>query len=399
MAGPTLVSALALDSLTVRVTWSTEIKATDATATNDALNPANYTITATTAPAMPVTVSSVAAVYVGTALVEEQVDLTLDYELTPGATYSLDVANVVGVIGTTYTDPTPGTPVAAFTGYVPIAPPGRRFLLWDMLPEKTRDDDVTEDLHNFILCLQDVVDLLLADSDRFTDIFDYDACPADYLDAILYGLGNPFAFVLTDANKRRLCSVLVAIYKQKGTDQGIINALRFFLGATATITAAAQDTWEIPVDRIGGTDSSGQTCTVPDHTNDRLVLAVDCLFETDDPVEFTTTGTLPAPLVAGTTYYVRDVSGGAFKLATAAGGAVLDITSAGSGVHTAFNRDPGTAMVGPGYDDDWWFGFEVWLDIALTAEQRQQALLIVDYMRPVPAFFKALYEAGVKTWP
>jgi len=400
VAGPTLLSALARSSLVVRVTWSGEVKAVSALDANDSLNPANYTLTASTVPAVPLTVVSVAAVYVGTVLDVDQVDLTLDTEQTPGATYSLDAANVVGVIGTTYTSPTPGTPEAPFTGYVPSSPPGRRFVLWDMLPERTREDDVTEDLHNFIKCLQDVTDLALADCDRFTDIFDYDTCPAEYLDAILYGLGNPFDFVLTDVNKRRLCSVLVAIYKQKGTDQGIINALRFFLGAEATIRCTARDdTWEIPLDRLGGTDATGQTCTVPDPTNDRLVLAADCHFETDDPVEFTTTGTLPAPLVPGTTYYVRDVSGGTFKLSATSGGAVLDITSAGVGVHTVFNRDPGTAMCGQGYGSNWVLGFEVLLDIALTADQRQQALLVIDYLKAANIFFLKLFEAGVQTWP
>lgn len=400
MAGPTLLAALARSSFVVRVTWSGEVKAVLATAANDALNPSNYTITASTAPAVPLTVLSVAAAFAGTVLARDQVDLTLDTEQTPGATYSLAAIGVVGILGTTYTDPTPGVPPATFTGFVPAQPNGRRFSLWDMLPERTREDDVTGDLHNFIRCLQDVVDLLLADIDRFTDIWDYDTCPVEYLDAILYGLGNPFAFVLTDANKRRLAGVLVAIYKQKGTDQGLINALRFFLGATATIRCTARDdTWEIPLDRLGGTDTVGQTCTVPDPTNDRLTLAADCHFDTNDPVQFTTTITLPAPLVAGTTYYARDITGGTFKVSATSGGAVLNITDAGAGVHTVFNRDPGTCMVGPGYSTSWTFGFEILLDIALTAEQRQQALLVIDFLKPVFAFFLALYEAGAKTWP
>lgn len=47
---------------------------------------------------------------------------------------------------------------------------------------------------------------------------------------------------------------------------------------------------------------------------------------------------LPAPLVAGTWYYPRDVVGLTFKLSATLGGAVLDITSDGSGfVECAFN--------------------------------------------------------------
>ena len=42
-------------------------------------------------------------------------------------------------------------------------------------------------------------------------------------------------------------------------------------------------------------------------------------------------GTLPAPLVAGTTYYVRDVAANTFKLAATSGGAAINITDAGTG--------------------------------------------------------------------
>jgi phage tail-like protein len=349
---------------------------------------------------MPLTVASVAPVYAGTFLVDDQVDLTLDYEQSPDAGYQLTATGVVGVIGTFYTDATAGTPVALFTGYRPARPIGRRFDLLTMLPERNVADDATNDLHNFIACLQDLTDLALSRVDVFTDIWDYDLCPVEYLDAILYGLGNPFAFVLTDVNKRRLASVLIAIYKQKGTEVGIINALRFFLGVEATVVSVARDdTWEIPVDRLGGTDATGQAVTVPDHANDKLVLGADCHFETDDPVEFTTTGVLPAPLAAGTYYYVRDVSGTTFKLSATAGGAVLDITSAGVGVHTVFNRDPGTAMVGPDRDSSWIWGFEAYVDLALTADERKQALRIIDYMRAVNTVLVGFYEVGVLTWP
>jgi uncharacterized Zn-binding protein involved in type VI secretion len=43
-------------------------------------------------------------------------------------------------------------------------------------------------------------------------------------------------------------------------------------------------------------------------------------------------GVLPAPLVAGTTYFVRDVSGDTFKLATAPAAVAIDITNVGTGL-------------------------------------------------------------------
>jgi phage tail-like protein len=99
-----------------------------------------------------------------------------------------------------------------------------------MLPEHNRRNDETGDLRRFIACLQEVLDLLLADSDRFPDLFDYERAPETYLDCILADLGNPFSFDLDVLARRRLAAILVEMYSQKGTAKGIKNAVRFFLG-------------------------------------------------------------------------------------------------------------------------------------------------------------------------
>jgi phage tail-like protein len=90
-----------------------------------------------------------------------------------------------------------------------------------MLPRHNRRDDVTGDLRRFIACLQETVDLLLAEGDGFSDIFDLERAPEGFLDLILHELGNPFPFDLGELDKRRLASVLVEMYRQKGTAVGI----------------------------------------------------------------------------------------------------------------------------------------------------------------------------------
>lgn len=57
-------------------------------------------------------------------------------------------------------------------------------------------------------------------------------------------------------------------------------------------------------------------------------------FHDDSPVQVKTTGTLPAPLAADTTYYVRDRGVSTFKLAATLGGAAIDITTDGTGQHS-----------------------------------------------------------------
>lgn len=54
----------------------------------------------------------------------------------------------------------------------------------------------------------------------------------------------------------------------------------------------------------------------------------------DQQIKLTTTGTLPAPLVVGTTYFVVGVTANDFQLALTSGGAAINLTDGGTGVHT-----------------------------------------------------------------
>jgi len=70
-------------------------------------------------------------------------------------------------------------------------------------------------------------------------------------------------------------------------------------------------------------DAATDVLTVTDHA-----------YVADEPVQlWNLGGTLPAPLVARRTYYVRDVATDQFKLAAQPGGSALDLTDAGTGTH------------------------------------------------------------------
>lgn len=59
-------------------------------------------------------------------------------------------------------------------------------------------------------------------------------------------------------------------------------------------------------------------------------------FLVNDQIKFSTTGTLPAPLVAGTIYYIKTVPTSlTFTISATLGGATLDITTAGTPTNTA----------------------------------------------------------------
>lgn len=231
---------------------------------NDTMSPAqlltasNYTIARTTAPAVPLTVIAAAAVP-GDATA---VDLTFQWDASPGAGYTLTAQNVTderfNVID-------PNGQEITFNGFVCDRPAGRRFELLDFIPEMNiREDDPgteadprggTGDLRKFMLVLQDVVEVLLCSIDRWTSIIDIDKAPIEFVEAILQDLGDPFEACipdLTENDKRKLARILISIYKQKGTDQGIINAVRFFLDIEVTLDVLNfRPYWQLDVSLLG----------------------------------------------------------------------------------------------------------------------------------------------------
>ncbi|ACY13298.1 phage tail protein [Haliangium ochraceum] len=188
-----------------------------------------FTFTPLDVPAVPV--QSVEIEARGTT-----VRITLDTEMTPDVRYRVSAA---------------GAGAAVFAGFRPPRPAARRFDLWTMLPRHNRRDDVTGDLRRFVACLQEVIDLLLAEIDRFPDLFDLERVPAGFVGRILADLGNPFPFDLDTLGQRRLAAVLVEMYRQKGTAVGIQNAVRFFLGLEVEILAIASTTLRLGESELG----------------------------------------------------------------------------------------------------------------------------------------------------
>ena len=221
---PVLVSAEALGLQLIRVTFDEPVVQADAAATGDALNPANYALARLTAPSVDVIVTSVETV------TPTVLDLTTDIPLSPGRRYRLTSSGVEDLIGNAVAPPFDHV---EFVAYSPPRPADREFVLIDLLAQVNRDEDVTEDLAKFTACLQEVTDLVLYDIDRWADsLLDPDTAEEQYLDAMLADLGNPFPFVASSSavDKRRLIRVLVDIYRLKGTEKGVVDTVRFFLG-------------------------------------------------------------------------------------------------------------------------------------------------------------------------
>jgi len=93
--------------------------------------------------------------------------------------------------------------------------------------------------------------------------------------------------------------------------------------------------------QLNNTDFSWTNVSIPaavssiSHASPGVVTYTNT-FAANDPVVLSTTGTLPAPLVAGTTYYVSatGLSGSVLSLSATPGGAAINTTTNGSGTHS-----------------------------------------------------------------
>ena len=230
---PRLVGGQATGQHTVDIAFDEAVQVTDASGFS--MIPLDF-------PAVPVTV--VAAEADGA-----MVRLTGDPEMTPEVRYEVVAVGVADLSGNPVLAPFDRVVVQ---GFRPARPDARRFDLWSMLPKHNRREDQTGDLWRFIACLQEVTDLLLAEVDRFPEVFDIERAPEAFVDLILADLGNPFPFDLDELGKRRLASVLVEMYRQKGTARGIINAVRFFLGVEIqAVTAYAGEALVLGESELG----------------------------------------------------------------------------------------------------------------------------------------------------
>lgn len=235
LSAPKLILAESRSHDVVRVTFDEPVEGAD--------DPAVWTFERLEAPSVAVTAVSVEQVS------PSVFDIRLDIPITRGALYAVTASSSVEDLrGNGILAPYDR---AEFRGYECPPVEGRSFELWQMIPVENRRQDYTRDLYKTISVLQEVVDLLLCDIDRWTDILDVDLAAERYLDQMLITLGNPFTFELDAEEKRRLIRTLVDMYQLKGTKVGIIAVVRFFLGIEIDIVAFTEDAWILGVSELG----------------------------------------------------------------------------------------------------------------------------------------------------
>ena len=134
--------------------------------------------------------------------------------------------------------------------------PADRIKLWDLFPETDRDDDLSHEsqLRKMVVVLQDVLNVLWYRCDTIPTLTDPDVAPRAWVDYLLYSMGNPFRFPLTELQKRRLIAVLAGIYTQVGTKKVIEDTLAFFTGITFSCRPfLTADFWSLGAGTLGVT--------------------------------------------------------------------------------------------------------------------------------------------------
>jgi phage tail-like protein len=217
----TVVGAVPSSLRVVRVTFNTALSDFSIIAATGALNPANWTLTGQVVQPVPVAaVTALSAEQISTTVI----DVTVDDDLSPGRSYLIIASTAITGVAASPDNQ------ALFTA-VSLTPPATRdFSALRMVPQMNLREDDTLDLERFLRILDDPIALMLNSVDHWTDILDYDLAPENHLDLMLQSLGYPFQIALTVVDKRRLLSLLVRLFKQKGTVLGMKNAVRFFLG-------------------------------------------------------------------------------------------------------------------------------------------------------------------------
>ena len=175
----------------------------------------------------------------------DKVILHTDHEMTAGAAYQLTAGGFHdshGFVLPTETDD--------FSGYV-LSYIDRDFNLLSLLGSLANrlDSDGTLDLQKLMTALQEVWNRCAEDVDAFFDeLCSIDKMRWDVLDSVLYDLGNPFESVYAEvpSYKRKVIWALVAMYREKGTCEGIINAVRLLTGVELLgCSRAWDDTWKL----------------------------------------------------------------------------------------------------------------------------------------------------------
>ena len=146
--------------------------------------------------------------------------------------------------------------------------PSNRLTLWSngLISGVDRRDDMEADgyLRKLAVVMQDLINTLWYRIDGIEYLDDPGRCPVDWVDHMLYELGNPFRFPIeTELLKRKLANALPGFYKKVGTARGIEGLLYLLLGIHFTIITYNNAGYWILGFSVLGDEDTGETVLGP----------------------------------------------------------------------------------------------------------------------------------------
>jgi len=146
--------------------------------------------------------------------------------------------------------------------------------------------------------------------------------------------------VSTDTDSDYLTKILTAIRQPPAGG----NTLDYFNWAMASVTA---DNPQFAYNAIPGNTSGGGEVFAPSAVNTGTdQITVGQVWRNTEQVQFSSTGSLPAPLLASTNYYVIYVSDTLVSVSATSGGGAINITTQGTGEITMQATDNGKYYIG-----------------------------------------------------
>lgn len=246
-------SAVCLERKTVRVRFLDPPKAVLATASDDALNPDNWTV-----------VPDGTAIFIGgnpsyttleVVLCKVVRDDPYSIDVVLDDDFSFDLLYIVTVSDSVILGDDPGGWTihgSKVVNFLPFDPGCRQKpvqKVFDWFGRAAARFDVSGDMTLFVSLLQDLLEQVKFLIDCFPEQYNPLYCREDFLDSRMFSLGNPFELVTSEMSlpdKRKVALQLVDIYRQKGTNLGIITAIENILGISdVQVLASNENTWRI----------------------------------------------------------------------------------------------------------------------------------------------------------
>jgi hypothetical protein len=130
-------------------------------------------------------------------------------------------------------------------------------------------------------------------------------------------------------------SVASTLRSSSGTSRTVTTTgHKWRVNDTLTISGAGNSNYNTTAGTVSAVTSTVTSTVTADDTTDKIAWTANGLSNSDEVI-ITTSGVMPAPLVSGRIYFVVSVATDDFKLALTPGGSAIDITTAGTGTHTA----------------------------------------------------------------